>query len=78
MIDSDTLRCLDKHYSYCRPYKVVFIYFAILEYLDGETLIPKNTSVIIRRVPLPLCMPIVIPPVADQEKYCLLAFKAPN
>ncbi|XP_017231853.1 E3 ubiquitin ligase PQT3-like isoform X2 [Daucus carota subsp. sativus] len=38
------------------------------EYLDGETLIPKNTSVIIRRVPLPRCMPIVITPVSDQDK----------
>ncbi|KAK1377166.1 hypothetical protein POM88_033359 [Heracleum sosnowskyi] len=38
------------------------------EYLDGETLIPKNTSVVIRRVPLLRCMPIVVTPVVDPDK----------
>jgi hypothetical protein len=41
--------------------------FVLTEYADESTMIPKNTSVLIRRIPGRPRMPIVTEP----EKYCL-------
>lgn len=49
--------------------------FVISEYLDEGMLIPKNTSVLIRRVPGRPRKPIVTAPVSEQEEYCLIPFK---
>lgn len=49
--------------------------FVISEYLDEGMLIPKNTSVLIRRVPGRPRKPIVTAPVSEQEEYCLTPFK---
>lgn len=49
--------------------------FVISEYLDEGMLIPKNTSVLIRRVPGRPRKPIVTAPVPEQEEYCLNPFK---
>lgn len=48
--------------------------FVISEYLDEGMLIPKNTSVLIRRVPGRPRKPIVTAPVSEQEEYCLIPF----
>lgn len=37
------------------------------EYLDGQTLIPKNTFLIVRRAPRYFCMPIVINPPTQED-----------
>lgn len=49
--------------------------FVISEYLDEGMLIPKNTSVLIRRVPGRPRKPIVTAPVSEKEEYCLNPFK---
>ena len=49
--------------------------FLISEYLDEGMLIPKNTSVLIRRVPGRPRKPIVAAPVSEQEEYFLIPFK---
>lgn len=43
-------------------YRFLSLCFAISEYLDEAMLIPKNTSVLIRRVPGRPRMPIVTEP----------------
>lgn len=55
-------------------YVLCVFLFAISEYLDEDTLIPKNTSVLIRRVPGRPRMPIVTAPVAEPDEYCLDPF----
>lgn len=42
--------------------------FVITEYLDEAALIPKNTSVLIRRVPGRPRMPIVTAPVTELDE----------
>lgn len=58
----------------CRVDLQGFIYvfcFVVTEYLDEDTLIPKNTSVLIRRVPGRPRMPIVTAPITELEEYYL-------
>lgn len=50
---------------------VSFSVFSISEYLDEAMLIPKNTSVLIRRVPGRPRMTIVTEPVIEQDEYYL-------
>ncbi|CAN4087492.1 unnamed protein product [Withania somnifera] len=38
------------------------------DYVDQDTLIPKNTSVLIRRVPGLPCLPVVIPPLTEPSQ----------
>lgn len=53
--------------------------FCISEYVDEGMLIPKNTSVLIRRVPGRPRMPIVAaPPITDQQQYYFETFKLLN
>lgn len=52
-----------------------FSFFVITEYLDEGMLIPKNTSVLIRRVPGRPRKPIVTAPVTEHEEYYLNPFK---
>lgn len=49
--------------------------FEISEYLDEDMLIPKNTSVLIRRIPGQPRMPIVAAPVSEQPEYSFKTFK---
>lgn len=49
----------------------LFSVFSISEYLDEAMLIPKNTSVLIRRVPGRPRMTIVTEPVIEQDEYYL-------
>ena len=44
---------------------------AISEYLDEATLIPRNSSVLVRRLPGQPCMRIVTEPIIEQDKYNL-------
>lgn len=48
--------------------------FPVSEYLDESMLIPKNTSVLIRRVPGRPRMPIVTAPVPEPDEYRLVPF----